>query len=170
MEISDHDFLSLVILTPSVGIALANGSVSLFEEISLSKKARKLSKGGYFMKKDPVVVAMGFLIKKYPIWEDRFCEHLRLLVDKTLDIEELMKSPVNSPEVSDEQFCLAGLKSSFIFVRYITSFFLDDEEEDLVAEVNISRVEYDTLMEIAKKLGFDQIPLFLKFTTKLNIK
>ena len=31
MELSDHDFLSLVLLTPSVGIALANNSVSLFE-------------------------------------------------------------------------------------------------------------------------------------------
>jgi len=68
LEINDHDFLSLVILAPSVGVALANGSVSLFEEISLNKKARKLSKGGYFMKKDPVVVAMGYLIKNYNDW------------------------------------------------------------------------------------------------------
>jgi len=170
LEISDHDFLSLAILTPSVGISLANGSVSLFEEISLNKKARKLSKGGYFMKKDPVVVAMGYLIKKYPAWSDRFCDLLRQLIDKTLNLEELKKSTVNNPEVSDEEFCLAGLQSSFVFIRYITSFFLDDEEEDLVAERNISRVEYDVLMEIAKRLGFDQIPVFLKFTTKLKIK
>lgn len=170
LEISDHDFLSLVILTPSVGISLANGSVSLFEEISLNKKARKLSKGGYFMKKDPVVVGMGHLIKNYPIWSDRFCGLLRQLVDSTLDVEELKKSTINIPDVSDEEFCLDGLQSSFIFIRYLTSFFLDDEEEDLVAERNISRVEYDQLMEIAKMLGFDQIPLFLKFTTKLKIK
>ncbi|MGB3465403.1 MAG: hypothetical protein WBA74_09035, partial [Cyclobacteriaceae bacterium] len=55
LEISDHDFLSLVMMTPTVGIALANGSVSLFEELALNRKARKLSKGGYFIKKDPVV-------------------------------------------------------------------------------------------------------------------
>lgn len=170
LEISDHDFLSLVILTPSVGISLANGSVSLFEEISLNKKARKLSKGGYFMKKDPVVVGMGFLIKNYPLWSDRFCGLLRKLIDSTLDMEELQRSAVNTPEVSDEEFCLAGLQSSFILIRYITSFFLDDEEEDLVAERNISRVEYDSLMETAKLVGFDRIPLFLKFTTKLKIK
>ena len=38
LEIGDHDFLSLVLLTPSVGVALANGSVSLFEELSLNKR------------------------------------------------------------------------------------------------------------------------------------
>lgn len=47
LEISDHDFFSLVMMAPTVGIALANGSVSLFEELALNKKARKLSKGGY---------------------------------------------------------------------------------------------------------------------------
>ncbi len=62
LEISDQDFFSLVMLSPTVGIALANGSVSLFEELALNKKARKLSKGGYFLKKDPVVYAMKYLI------------------------------------------------------------------------------------------------------------
>jgi len=170
LEITDHDFLSLVLLTPSLGIALANGSVSLFEEISLNKKARKLSKGGYFMKKDPVVVAMGHLIKKYDVWSDPFFEHLRMVIDHTSDLSPLKESKVNSPEISDEVFCLEGLRTPFIFIRYITSFFLDDEEEDLVAERNLSQVEYDRVMEIAHKLGFDQIPLFQKFTTKLMIK
>jgi len=170
LEISDHDFLSLVILTPSVGISLANGSVSLFEEISLNKKARKLSKGGYFMKRDPVVVAMGFLIKKYDAWADKFYAHLKMVIAHTLNVEELMDSKVNSEDVNDEEFCLEGLKSPFIFIRYLTSFFLDDEEEDLVAERNISRVEMERVMEIAHKLEFDKIPLFLKFTTKLKIR
>ena len=39
LEISEIDFFSLVMLSPTVGIALANGSVSLFEELSLNKKA-----------------------------------------------------------------------------------------------------------------------------------
>ena len=63
LEITDHDFFSLVMMTPTLGIAMADGNVSLFEELALNKKARKLSKGGYFMKKDPVVYAMKFLLK-----------------------------------------------------------------------------------------------------------
>ena len=54
LEISDHDFFSLVMMAPTVGMALADGTVSLFEELALNKKARKLSKGGYFMKKECV--------------------------------------------------------------------------------------------------------------------
>ena len=91
-------------------------------------------------------------------------------LSNTLNVEELMDSKVNSEDVNDEEFCLEGLKSPFIFIRYLTSFFLDDEEEDLVAERNISRVEMERVMEIAHKLEFDKIPLFLKFTTKLKIR
>ena len=64
-------------------MALANGSVSLFEELALNKKARKLSKGGYFLKKDPVVYAMKFLLDKYDIWEARFFEVLRLAMGRS---------------------------------------------------------------------------------------
>ena len=170
LEITDHDFLSLIILTPSVGIALANGSVSLFEEISLNKKARKLSKGGYWMKKDPVVVAMGYLIKHYDAWADKFYEILRVVMEMTFDSSELKASNVDSPDVSDEEFCLVGLKAPFIFIRYLTSFFLDDEEEDLVAERHLSQVERDRIIEIGQKIGFTEIPLFNKFVTKLKVR
>ena len=122
------------------------------------------------MKRDPVVVAMGFLIKHYDVWADKFYSHLRMVMAHTLNMEKLLDSKVNSVDVSDEEFCLEGLKSPFIFIRYLTSFFLDDEEEDLVAERNISRVELDRIMEIAHKLEFDKIPLFLKFTTKLKLR
>ena len=36
LEISEHDFLSLVMMTPTVGMALANGTVSLLEELALN--------------------------------------------------------------------------------------------------------------------------------------
>ena len=85
LEINNHDFLSLVLLSPSVGVALANKSVSLFEELALNKKARKLSKGGYFMKKDPVVIAMGYLIRNFSKWEDRFFNVLVVVMKETFD-------------------------------------------------------------------------------------
>jgi len=170
LEIQDHDFLSLIIITPSVGIALANGSVSLFEEISLNKKARKLSKGGYWMKKDPVVVAMGYLIKHYDVWADKFYAVLKYIMEITYNIENLKKSNVDEPGITDEEFCFAGLQSPFIFIRYLTSFFLDDEEEDLVAERHLSQVERDRILDIGDKLGFTEIPLFNKFVTKLKVR
>ena len=55
LDISDHDFLSLIIMMPSISITLSTGSISLLEEMALNKKARIISQGGHYLKKDPVV-------------------------------------------------------------------------------------------------------------------
>ena len=76
-EISNHDFLSLILLSPVVGKAMANNNISFREEMSLQKKARKLSKGGFFLSKDPVADAMKYLIKKFDQWEDEFYSSIK---------------------------------------------------------------------------------------------
>ena len=170
LEMSNHDFLSLAILTPTIGVALANGSVSLIEEMALNKKARKLSKGGYWMKKDPVVYAMGHLIKHFDEWSDAFLEYLKVIVDVCCDKAELMLSKVHDGDVSDEEFLVEVLKAPFIFIRLISSFFHNDEEEDFVAIRNISRREYDRMLDYADKIGMGEVPIFKKYVTKLNVK
>lgn len=170
LEISDHDFLSLMLMTPSVGIALANGSVSLFEEMSLNKKARKLSKGGYFMKKDPVVVAMGHLIKHYDDWEKKFYNKLQFILGKLYDKKQLIVGHENDDKLTEEEFCLEGMKAPFIFIRAITSFFMTEEDEDIVRHRKVTRVEYEKIEEISEKLGFKDIPFFNKFLTTFDIK
>ena len=170
LEISNHDFMSLAILTPTIGVALSNGSVSLIEEMTLNKKARKLSKGGYWMKKDPVVYAMGHLIKHFDEWSDRFLSYLRIVVDLSCNRQELLKSEVDRDEVTDEEFLIEVLKAPFIFIRLLSSFFHNDEEEDFVARRNISRMEYDRMLGYADAIGMGDIPIFKKYITKLNVK
>ena len=41
MEISDEDFLGLLILAPSIKVSLADGNISFFEEVRLKRKARR---------------------------------------------------------------------------------------------------------------------------------
>lgn len=171
LEINEHDFLSLMIMTPTIGIALANGSVSLFEEMALNKKARKLSLGGYFLKKDPVVVAMGFLIKGYDKWNERFYTNLSdilwLLMDKDSLIEETSQIDESS---ANHEYSLNGLIVPFLFIRCLTSFFMSDEDEDIVKERTVSKVELEIIKDIGNKLGFDQIPFFQKFVTTFKSK
>ncbi len=171
LEINEHDFLSLMIMTPTVGIALANGSVSLFEEMALNKKARKLSLGGYFLKKDPVIVAMGFLIKGYDKWNERIYTNLSdilwLLMDKDSLIGETSQIVESS---SDLEYSLKGLELPFLFVRCLTSFFMSDEDEDIVKERTVSKVELEVIRDIGSKLGFDQMPFFQKFVTTFKSK
>ena len=48
---------------------------------------RKLSKGGYFLKKDPVVYSMKYLIKNYTIWEDKFFNLINMAMHECFDLE-----------------------------------------------------------------------------------
>jgi hypothetical protein len=170
LEISLHDFLSLILMTPSVGIALANNSVSLVEEMALNKKARKYSKGGYFLKQDPVVNAMGLLIKHYDIWSEIFYRHIKKLIEIILDKDELMKSNIAAPETTDEEYCVELLKAPFILVRIISSFLSNAEDEDLATERRLSKVEYDRIIEILEKVDIINIPLVKRYLIKLVVK
>jgi hypothetical protein len=170
IDISDHDFLSLVLLTPSICIANANDSISLMEEMALNKKARKYSKGGYFMKLDPVVNAMGALIKVYDQWEDRFLEHLRFIGDLMLDKEELKNSTIDEANTTDEQYCFELLKAPFMLVRMLGSFLSNSENEDLAAERKVLQVEYDSIVELLTKLDLVDLPLVKKHLSKFVIR
>ena len=170
LEIEEHDFLSLILLTPSVGIALSNGSVSLFEEMALNKKARKLSKGGYFLKKDPVVFAMELLIKGYDKWSPIFYEGIKTLMDKTIDLDSQIDKNFNIEDSKVSEQCVQVLKSPFILVRFLTSFFMNDEEEDLLSERKISKIEYDRVVEISEQLGFTKLPIYQIYHSKLIVK
>lgn len=170
LDLSDHDFLSLILLTPSVGVALANNSISLMEEMALNKKARKYSKGGYFLKKDPVVNAMGYLIKNYDTWSDAFYVHIKDMIDELLDKDTLMQSDIADGDKSDEEFCVEILKSPFILVRALSSFLSNSEEEDFSLIRKLPKVEYERIIEILDKVGIMDIPLVKKHMTKLVVR
>ncbi len=170
LEIEAHDFLSLILLTPSVGIALSNGSVSLFEEMALNKKARKLSKGGYFLKQDPVVFAMERLIKSYDKWSPIFYESIKNLMYATIDIDTQINKNFSVSDTKESEQCVQVLKSPFILVRFLTSFFMNDEEDDILSERKISKIEYDRVDEIAGQLGFKELPIYQIYHSKLIVK
>jgi hypothetical protein len=159
LQISDQDFLSLLFLTPSVGIALANDDVSLKEELALNKKARKLSKGRYFFKKDPVVVAMQFMIKHYKAWEDRFFTVLKDVMKEFFDAEQM-----DQPDMPDNEktYRMMVLNSPYILVRFMAAFFLD-EDDHAFSVINIRKTEFEALQRIGESLGFGDLVIFKGF-------
>jgi len=171
LEISNHDFLSLVLLTPSVGIALANGSVSLFEELSLNKKARKLSLGGYFLKKDPVVIAMGFLINHYDIWQGKFITLLKKVMKDALNLDEIRKVDSGEEEIDPDSFRREVLKAPYGFIRFLASFFCGDDDEIInVEQRSIAQIEFDVVVKLGKELELDSIPIFKHFCATYTVK
>ena len=164
LEISDEDFFSLIVMTPTIGIAMADGSISLWEEMALNKKARKLSKGGYFMKKDPVVYAMKYLIKNYDNWSDRFFEVLKTTIRTSCKLDELNLTPFDSNKETDSlEFKKVVLESPYIVIRFIASFFLENDEDIINDKHKIGKAEYQRLLTIGEKLGLDKIPVFQMF-------
>ena len=170
LDISNHDFLSLVLITPSIGIARANNSISLMEEMALNKKARRYSKGGYFLKIDPVVNAMSLLIKKYDDWSDKFFEHIKYLGEVMLDKPSLKKSNIDRTGTTDEEYCFELMKSPFFLVRMVGSFLSNSDNDDLSADRKVLKVEYDRIIEIMSKVDLIDIPLVKKHLSKLVIR
>lgn len=170
LEISDHDFLSLIMMTPSVGIALANGSVSLFEELALNKLARKMSKGGYFLKIDPVAHAMKFFIKSYDKWEMPFIDVILLCMEKSFNFKELGKvNQVLDPEVHLKSFAQHLMVVPYGFTRFLSAFFINDDN-DIARERSISRIEYEKIEDLGRKLEVENIPIYQEFLKTFKIK
>ncbi|WP_109830261.1 hypothetical protein [Reichenbachiella versicolor] len=169
LELSDEDFFALMMMVPTVGVALANGSVSLFEEMALNKKARKLSKGGYFLKKDPVVFGMKFLIQKYDFWEKEFLDFIRMTMEKTFDIKKLEKDYDPNATVDVSQYRLEMLKAPYIFTRFLASFFLESDD-DVFGPRKVNSTDFGRITSIGQKLGLDKIPLFHYFLNTFEVK
>jgi len=169
LEINDHDFLSLVMMTPSVGIALANGSVSLFEELALNKMARKMSKGGYFMKIDPVCHAMKFLIQEYDKWELSFFEVIKIAMSITINKQVLDATESANLDHPIMSFARDLMGVPYILVRFMSSFFLHDEAE-IVDERAISKVEFEKIIDIGNKLEIQELHVFKSFCNTFEVR
>ena len=166
LEIENHDFLALVMMAPPIGIALANGSISLFEDLALNKLARKMSRGGYFMKVDPVAHAMKYLVKHFDRWESRFFDVLKVClhinVDKKTYARELQNG--NSSNLGEEL-----MRAPYFIVQMLSSLILR-EDADLSQERNISKVEFEKILDIGKKLEIDDLPIFSLFCNTFSVK
>ncbi len=163
LEISDHDFFCLILMMPSVAIALAKGSVSLMEEVALQKKARTVSKGGHFLKKDPVVYALKFLIKNPGKWEKPFYEIIRLAMEQSFDLSIITDDSPYLESISDSEFHRLLFNAPYIFIRFMNAFFWDESQELLIEKRPISQVEYDKVISIGKNLGLNKTLIFKKF-------
>lgn len=164
LDISAHDFLSLVILTPSVGKVKANGTMSFGEEMSLQRKARKLSKGGFFLSKDPVVYALKYLIKHYEDWEEPLLHYLRQVFDLLIDKEAVEK--VNDPNLS---YTEAIMRAPYLFVRFMSSWFFE-RDEDIYDPGKIRASELDKIKHIMEHLDILSWPLCQELLKRYELK
>lgn len=162
LSVEIQDFLSLMLMTPQVGKALADGKISFAEEIALQKKARKLSKGGYFFSKDPVADAMKYVIKSYYQWEDQFCEYLKSIFKELLDVSKL--DFLNDASLSYPE---KVMKAPYLYVRFVSSFFLN-KDEDILSPGKIRKSEWLKIKTIGEKLALNENVFFDEFMAQFK--
>ncbi len=160
-NISNHDFLSSMLMAPPIAMALANGSVSLMEEMSLNKKARNFSKGGFFLKKDPVVRLVQQLIESFDRWEHKFYQALEDIVQRLLKANDSIK---------ENDVFLVMLNTPYLIIKLIETFFLPEGEDIIDSQRPISKIEYEKMHWLGQKLALDQVPLFDKFLGTFEVK
>ncbi len=166
-EISLHDFLSGMLMAPSIALAGIDGATSLFEELSLNKKARRFSKGGYFLQQDPVVKMVIRLQSRFQHWENRFFIGINKIL-KLVIPEITAKEDSNSIDPEPEIY-LAIMKSSYILIRFLETFFLPEGEE-LTSKRYISNLERQKIISIGDQLQLSEIESFRNFIKTFVVK
>lgn len=161
-----EDFIALVLLSPAVGLALANKDITFFEELMLNRKARQLSRDYYFIEKDPIVFAMKYLVIHFEKWENQFYSIIKLMIEAILEKNAQTKESLIAQRVLDNDELL--MVTPPIFIRLITFLFLD-REEDFFAPRNIAIYDYKKIFEIAQKLDIDEFPIFQQFYATFTV-
>ena len=165
-DISLHDFLSGVLLAPSVALAQVDGTTSLFEELSLNKKARRFSKGGFFLRHDPVVKMIILLQTRFQHWEQRFFQALKQIL-KTVVPE--ISSDYEQHNGDSTQPVTLFMNSSYILIRFLETFFLPEGEE-ISNKRRISYLEFQKITSIGEQLRLSKLGSFRNFVTTFEVK
>ncbi|UZR94805.1 hypothetical protein [Chondrinema litorale] len=169
IHIGDDDFVSLVLLTPSIGIALSNNSISLYEELMLNRKARKLSRGSYFLKIDPISPAVNYLISNFEVWEDRFYDLIKLMLHTTLKDSPVISQAFFNKDARTGKLGRDILNAPYIFVKFLGFLFVEDVE-DLLNKRGIEQAELKKVKYIGEKLGIAEAPVFQDFVESFELR
>lgn len=164
LALEKHDFLSLVMMAPQIGIAMADGNISFWEELSLQRKARKLSKGGFFLSKDPVADSVKYLVKSYHKWEDKFCSHIKLVFEASVEKDDLKYLNNNKLSYSEKL-----MKSPYQITRFVSSIFLD-KDEDVLDPKKVKQSELEKMKVLGQKTGLDSYAFFSEFIGSFQLK
>lgn len=159
LKIKDNDFLALIFMTPKIAISLADEKISLAEEFQLNRIARRLSEGKYFMKKDPVVEAMQFLIKNFKYWEQKFYSFIHSICKEYFHshpaiYEELILADNNTANLQE-----ALHSTPYMPIKIVSSLFFSDPEEAMTKK-KVSDKEYQVIKRIYDQIQMQDMPVF----------
>jgi hypothetical protein len=161
-HLSDPDFFAIVLLAPAVGLALANDNISLYEEMSLGKKARYFSKGSFFLRKGPVVEGLDRLIREFDALGPGCYALLALVISDMLAQYPAQSLPLADLELDLPDHRSILLSAPYFLTKLLAVVFLT-EEEALLQPRSISRADFDRLEHIGSEFGLAGTEVFRAF-------
>jgi len=169
LNIDSPTFMALVLLTPAVDVALANGSINLFEEVRLHKKARALTPESLLQRNDSVVASLKILVQEFGKWKNDFYVLCKQAVMSSLKSNAAVWKAITDYEAMSGEPIEDLLRAPYILVKILSLMFLESEDDFLV-EKRIPAIEIDKIGEIGKILGLDESPLFGYFLQSFSAK
>ncbi len=127
----DNAVYSIISVRGSNTIRIANLNGEKDPEINvytapalLEKEFRNktFAKGGYFLKKDPVVYAMKYLIKNYTIWEDKFFDLINMAMHECFELEGMKTAKGKEIKFNDSAYKSSIMTTPYIFIRFLSGF------------------------------------------------
>lgn len=91
-----------------------------------------------------------------------------MAMEETFDIKNLEKSYDLNQTVSESEHRNEVLQSPYVFIRFLSLFFLDDDD-DIISPRKISKVDFGQVEGIREKLGLHRIPLFHYFCSTMRV-
>ncbi len=165
-EIDAENFFTLALLSPSIAMALANGYISFFEELSLERKAKSLNKHGEMTNMGK---SIKFLITHFDDWENEMYQLLHLVFNAyTLRNDKL------TAIWKDETYLTGDLETDFLtapyaLVQLLNFLFLEDEEEMLNRRI-ISDLEFEKIKAVGEIVGLSNFPIFQSFVNSYDVR
>lgn len=161
-----EDFFTLALLGPSIAMALANGYISFFEELSLERKARSLCDANTM----PVLSrGMAYLIKHFDDWEERLYELVAVVLHGYTTQHPKVTHLWSRPESLSGDLEMDFMAAPYALVKILNFLFLEDEEY-MFDRRTISSLEYEKIKAVGEKVGLMPFPLFRNFMESYDVR
>ncbi|WP_027001597.1 hypothetical protein [Hugenholtzia roseola] len=163
-DLGQLEFAVLVLLTPAVGIALAQGNISLFEELSLQRKIKRLLHNQV----EEMYKVLKSSLPFFAQYQDDYYGFIGKLTFSTFHKNPLFLEGLQKQALT-HSLALNLLHAPWILVKLLSFLFLE-EDEQLSAPPTFSAAEFEKIIEIGRKTGISKLPLFEQFCQQITVK
>jgi hypothetical protein len=161
-----EDFFTLALLGPSIAMALANGYISFFEELSLERKARSLCDSATI----PILSrGMKHLIKNFEHWEERLYELIAIVLHGYTTQHPRVTALWSRSESLIGELEMDFMAAPYALVKMLSFLFLEDEEY-MLNRRTISTLEYEKIKAVGEKVGLMPFPIFRAFMESYDVR